>query len=111
MTQAYSPNAVGSVVPLWTGRGPGGGGGGGAAAVFRLAFTDADLVAGQLTVLHGLGADFNTLDIYDNNALRLGDADQVANIDPNTLSVDFSTIQAALGGVIPGVWNIVIVGG
>lgn len=80
---------------------------GASATSYRQTFTDADLVAGVLTVTHSLGVNFNAVTVYS-NANLLTVADSVLNVDANTVAIDLSSFQAANGGAIVGSWNVVV---
>jgi hypothetical protein len=75
---------------------------------YRASFTDADLVLGVLTVVHGLGVNYNTYAIWDNLNFSVLNPDSVLNVDGNTMAIDLSTYQIANGGAIPGTWNVVV---
>jgi len=75
---------------------------------YRQPFTDADLVAGVLTVVHNLGVRYNTWAIYDNNNFAVLNPDNAFDVDGNTLAFDLSTYQLVNGGAIPGTWNVVV---
>jgi hypothetical protein len=75
---------------------------------YRTSFINADLVVGVLTVIHGLGVNFNTYAIYDNLNFSVLNPDSVLNVDGNTIAIDLSTYQLANGGAIPGTWNVVV---
>jgi hypothetical protein len=76
-------------------------------STYRTSFTDADLVAGILTVNHMLGVSFNLVAVYDNNNLIVY-PEQIENVDANTVDVDLLAFQIAGGGSIPGTWNVVV---
>jgi hypothetical protein len=77
-------------------------------STYRLAFTDAALVAGVLTVTHALGLRYNTLAVYT-NLDKFVVPDDITDIDANTITVELSSMQAANGGALPGTWNVVVV--
>lgn len=76
-------------------------------STFRLAFTNADLVAGVLPVNHVLGLRYNAVSVY-NNLNRLIEPDEVEDIDANNVEIDLSSFQVTSGGSIPGTWNVVV---
>lgn len=78
-----------------------------AATSFRQAFTDADLVAGVLTISHGLGVSFNQVAFYDNNNKYILPS-TITDVDANTVTADLGTFQTTNGGAIPGTWNVIV---
>lgn len=78
---------------------PSGGGG-----EFRQAFVNGDLAAGVLTVTHNLGERYHSVTLY-NNSDQMIMADQITDVDTNTVTVDLSSF-----GAIAGTWNVVVGG-
>jgi hypothetical protein len=76
----------------------------GAAGVFRQAFTNANLTSGILTVTHGLGQQFVSPTIYDENNKAV-EPDDITATNSTTLTIDLSSF-----GTISGTWNLVVVG-
>lgn len=80
---------------------PGGGGGG----VYGTSFTNANLTAGVLTVIHALANKYDLVQVYD-NLDRMIIPTEVVAVDANTLDVDLTGY-----GVITGTWRVVVGGG
>lgn len=85
------------------------GGGGGSTTItgagYSLAFTDADLVGGILTVNHNLRVKTNVTQVYDENWNA---------IIPDDITLDdLVTLHVHLGSYIPitGTWHVVVVAG
>lgn len=102
-------NAVTGVLPVANG---GTGGANAAVArsnlgvpgVYRLAFTNANLVANALTVTHSLGQQFVSVSISDNtNKTILPDDITLSN--STSCSIDFTSF-----GALTGTWNVVVIG-
>ena len=68
-------------------------------------FTNADLVAGVLSVYHNLGEKFTPVALFDNNG-NLVTADEVTPIDNDNLDVDLTSF-----GTIGGTWTVKVIGG
>lgn len=69
---------------------------------YTLAFTNASLSAGILTVNHALGVDYPDVAIYDNNKKWII-PDEVTSVTTNQLTVDLSSY-----GTISGTWNLLV---
>jgi hypothetical protein len=76
----------------------------GAPGVFVGSFTNASLVAGMLTIAHGLNNQWPTVQLYDNTN-KLVNPDEVIGTNTTNLSVDFSTF-----GTLTGTWRYTVVG-
>ena len=74
------------------------------ARVYRLAFTNATLVSGVLTITHGLGQQFVQVEISDSTNQRIL-ADNTTYNSTTTATVDLTSF-----GVISGSWNLVAIG-
>jgi len=72
--------------------------------VYRLAFTNATLVSGVLTITHGLGQQFVQVEISDSTNQRIL-ADNTTYNSTTTATVDLTSF-----GVISGSWNLVAIG-
>lgn len=83
------------------------GGSGSSSSSYTFSFTDADLIAGILTVIHGLGSKYNQIAYYDHQDEQVFPA-VTLSVDTNTLTADFSNFQTAYGGAIPDVWNGIV---
>lgn len=70
--------------------------------VFRVSFTNSNLVAGVLTVSHNLGAKYNFVQVYDNTDTQIVPDDIIA-VDTNTLQVSLVSF-----GAIAGTWQVVV---
>lgn len=71
---------------------------------FRLAFTNANLVSGILTVTHNLGQRYNAVTVYDNTNLQII-PDDISAVSTTSFTVDLSSF-----GAIAGTWNVVVGG-
>jgi hypothetical protein len=75
-----------------------------ATGIYRTTFTNATLVAGVLTVTHGLGNKVVTVQISDNT-------DKVIQPDDITLtSTTASTVDLTSFGTLTGTWNVIVTG-
>ena len=73
-------------------------------AVYRTTFTNASLVAGNVTITHSIGEQFVQVTVIDNN-------DRVIIPDEVTMtSTTQSTIDLSSFGVLTGTWRVVITG-
>jgi collagen type VII alpha len=68
-------------------------------------FTNANLVAGKMTVTHALGALYEMVQVFD-HLNRLVIADEITLIDVNTCEIDISSF-----GTIAGTWSVVVSNG
>lgn len=71
---------------------------------WRQTFVNADLTAGVLTVNHGLGSKFVTVQVYN---------DVDVGIDEDTLTVNSASeleLDLSTQGALSGTWNLVVVG-
>ena len=73
---------------------------GAAGTSYTDAFTNADLVAGVLTVVHNMGTKYFNASIFDNNE-RMIIPHELTIVDLNTATVDLTGY-----GVIAGIWNL-----
>ena len=78
----------------------------GQASNFRQTFTDADLIAGKLTVAHGLGAVVQDVVVMDNLQKQIIPDDVDFSPGINSLIVDL-----AEHGTIAGTWEVLVQGG
>lgn len=79
-----------------------------AATSYSGTFTSGDLVAGVLTVTHGLGDQYgHAVTIVDNNGKKMGDPDEITYTGTNALTVDMSSWEDA--GIITGTWRIKVI--
>lgn len=69
---------------------------------FHLAFVNATLAAGILTVTHNLNQKYVAVQIYDNTD-KMIIPDQVTLVGVNSLTVDLTSF-----GVLVGTWNAVV---
>ena len=76
-----------------------------APTIFEIAFVDGDLAAGVLTIVHGLGLNYQLAMVYNNS----GDA--VMPDDINRLNANSTTVDLSAYGTITGTWYVVLVGG
>lgn len=74
----------------------------GATQDYRLAFDSGDLVAGILTVTHGLGQDWPTVAVWDDSRKLV--YPDVTSVDTNNVTVDLNA------WVVVGTWNVVVIG-
>lgn len=98
----FNPEALGHAVPLQgggTGSGPGG-----PASTFALNFTNANLVAGILTVNHNLPSSPASTTIRDDTNFEIV-PDDVEFINVNTLEIDLSSYAP-----IVGTWRVLVIG-
>jgi len=78
-------------------------GGGSSANTYRLAFTDATLAAGVLSVNHALAQKYVNVLIYDENDQAIVSPDNITLTDTNNLTIDLSSF-----GTLSGTWNVVV---
>ena len=71
---------------------------------FRQSFTNANLIAGVLTVTHNLGQAYNGVTVYDNTENVIV-PDLITSVDVNTVDIDLTSF-----GAIAGTWNVVVGG-
>jgi len=69
---------------------------------FQQAFVNADLVANVLTVVHGLGNQYNIVQVYDDTN-KMIIPDQVSAVGVNTTDIDLTSFSP-----IVGTWYAVI---
>jgi hypothetical protein len=76
----------------------------GVPSIYRLAFTNANLVANALTVFHNLGQQFVSITVSDNSN-KVIIPDDITLSNSTSLVVDFTSF-----GALTGTWNVVVVG-
>lgn len=85
--------------------GTSGGSGGGSGNSYTTSFTNSSLVAGVLTVNHGLSSKYVVAIVYDNFDKQIIPNEVIAT-NAGTIQVDISSF-----GTIAGTWSIVVVDG
>ena len=73
--------------------------------IFFFEFQNGDLDAGCLTVVHGLGTNYQLVDIYD-NAGEIIMPDKIEWYNANTVKIYLTSY-----GTITGLWHLVLFGG
>ena len=73
---------------------------GAAGTSYTDAFTNADLVAGVLTVTHNMGTKYFNANVFDNNE-KMIIPNEITIVDTNTATIDLTGY-----GAIVGTWNL-----
>ena len=73
--------------------------------IFFIEFQDSNLDAGCLTVVHGLGINYQLVMVYDNDN-KIIEPDEIEWYNVNTVKIYLTSY-----GTITGIWHVVLLGG